>query len=536
MFENMTLGKKIISSFIVVIVVFAAITIYQVVEMFRLMDLQDEGAGRARDAVTLLEAKTNAVNVYTVFADAIINQDLAAARRDFDQLREVARKDMQTVAKLVDTEREVELQREFEKHYTAYLDLFDQRLWPALNRENVSTEELQEIDGAIDGIRGQTIEPLTKIVVSLQGEMDEGDERFDAVARRTFMISLTVSMLGILLSLVLSWLVTRAITKPLNRIIAGMSNAATQVSGASGQVSSASQTLAEGTSEQAASLEETTSTLEEMAAMIRQNAENAKQAEIISGEARAFAEKGSSAMERMSGSIGEIKAASDETAKIIKTIDEIAFQTNLLALNAAVEAARAGDAGRGFAVVAEEVRNLAQRSAEAAKNTTELIEGSREKSEQGVNVAGEVEQSLREIQSATLKVNDLVGEVSEASNEQAQGIEQVNGAMVQMDQVTQSNAASAEETAAASEELAAQSEELGSMMTQLGRMVGIDARGRGGNGNGNTRKQPGAVARIKAVENVRSESTKSLKEKIVSAAGPTAMGNLSDSDFQDIKS
>jgi methyl-accepting chemotaxis protein len=177
-------------------------------------------------------------------------------------------------------------------------------------------------------------------------------------------------------------------------------------------------------------------------------------------------------MGRMSTAIEDIKKSSDETAKIIKTIDEIAFQTNLLALNAAVEAARAGEAGKGFAVVAEEVRNLAQRSAEAARNTADMIEGSVKNADNGVTISGEVATLLDEIAGNNGKVNDLVGEIAAASNEQAQGIDQINTAVGQMDQVTQSNAANAEESASASEELSAQAEALSGMVVQLQSMVG----------------------------------------------------------------
>lgn len=175
-------------------------------------------------------------------------------------------------------------------------------------------------------------------------------------------------------------------------------------------------------------------------------------------------------MVRMSEAINRIKGSSDQTAKIIKTIDEIAFQTNLLALNAAVEAARAGDAGKGFAVVAEEVRNLAQRSAEAAKSTAALIEESQQNANNGVAVSGEVGGILSQIVESVQKLAQLIGEVSAASEEQSKGIEQIGTAVTQMDKLTQANAANAEESASASEELAAQARELGDMVKVL---VGI---------------------------------------------------------------
>lgn len=274
---------------------------------------------------------------------------------------------------------------------------------------------------------------------------------------------------------VLGYLLTRTIASyiktPINRVIAGLTSVSDQVSSAANQVASSGQNLASGSSEQAASLEETSATLEEIATMTRQNADNTKDANTLSGEASAFADKGVDAMTRMGQAIQDIKGASDETAKIIKNIDEIAFQTNLLALNAAVEAARAGDAGRGFAVVAEEVRNLAQRSAEAAKNTSEMIEDSQKKADNGVSVGGEVEGSLQEINGSIADVNTLIKEVAQASNEQAKGLEQVSAALAQMDEVTQSNAASAEENSASSEELTSQAQILQTVVENLATMI-----------------------------------------------------------------
>ncbi len=265
---------------------------------------------------------------------------------------------------------------------------------------------------------------------------------------------------------------TRSITGPIRRVIAGLTDGAEQVASASTQVSSASQSLAEGASQQAAAIEETSSSLEEMSSMTRQNAENAQQANGLMGESKRIIDMANESMGQLAGSMEEITRASEETSKIIKTIDEIAFQTNLLALNAAVEAARAGEAGAGFAVVADEVRNLAMRAAEAAKNTADLIEGTVKKVKDGSDLMTRTNQAFQQVAGSAGKVAELVGEITAASSEQAQGIDQINRAVSEMDKVTQQNAANAEESAAASEEMNAQAESMKEMVGELVVMVG----------------------------------------------------------------
>ena len=239
---------------------------------------------------------------------------------------------------------------------------------------------------------------------------------------------------------------------------------ADQIASASGQIGTGAQSLAQGTSQQASSLEKVASSLQEMTAMTRQNSANAKEARAIAEATKTSAENGVGSMQRLSAAMNLIKKSSDDTAKIIKTIDEIAFQTNLLALNAAVEAARAGEAGKGFAVVAEEVRNLAMRSAEAAKNTADMIEGSVKNAENGVNINQEVMKNLEEINGHAKRVSEVMAEIAAASDQQSQGVGQVNSAMEQMNQLTQQNAANSEESASASEQLSAQAQEMRAMV------------------------------------------------------------------------
>ena len=294
------------------------------------------------------------------------------------------------------------------------------------------------------------------------------------------------------------------VTGHLNQAIESLANSSQSVDGAAQQLSASSQDLAMGASDQAASLEETSSILQELTATVQENSETAKDLDEKARRVQDIARQGAGAMKNMIDMIEEIKTASDDTAKIIKTIDEIAFQTNLLALNAAVEAARAGDAGKGFAVVAEEVRNLAKRSADAAKDTNELIQTSQEKSELGVSASGSVDDALNQVTQQINEMVTLVRQVAGASRDQTDGINQINTTVGRLGETTQNSAAAAQETSSASGQLVGMVETLNHIVEDLIVVV------HGGNRNGTSHVTAELPTGSEALEGVDGEEQQLL--------------------------
>ncbi len=319
----------------------------------------------------------------------------------------------------------------------------------------------------------ESVTALSRFVFDLSNRNGEATQGIlDRNLRTTLVLSTVIAGLALLAVGLVQWLSVR-LNRHLGHISGTLSSVAQDMLGRAADFTATSTRLADGASQQAASIEETSASLVEITSMTRRNADAANNAKQIAGETRAAVDNGTAGMERMTGAMDGIKASSAEISKIIRTIDEIAFQTNILALNAAVEAARAGSAGAGFAVVAEEVRALAQRSATAARETAGKIEVALQKSDEGARTSAEVAAMLTQIVEQVRRMDTLVGDIATASGEQSLGLEQITKAMSEMDQVTQSNAASAEESASAAHELSAQSTLLGESVQRFNAFTGI---------------------------------------------------------------
>ena len=329
---------------------------------------------------------------------------------------------------------------------------------------------LKEIQHAAEARMLETARGVQKICDEVRADLKA---KMVAQITSSMRIMIMGALTAILFGVCVSFLIVRGITRVLSSAITGLNQGAFQVAAASEEISKSSQFLAQGACEQAASIEQTSASLEEVSSMTRSNARTAVQANEFIQTTNTETENANESMDVLILSMTEISKAGEETAKIIKTIDEIAFQTNLLALNAAVEAARAGEAGAGFAVVAEEVRNLAMRAALAAGSTAELIEDITKKVTEGTDRVSKTHAAFARVAEGSKKLVALMGEITVASNEQAQGLEQVNVAVSEMDKVVQHNAANAEQSASASEELSVQAQQMKSMVNQLVALVGV---------------------------------------------------------------
>jgi len=437
--KNWNIGKRITFGFcavLVMILILGAFTLRQISTVRAQFNLVADTAVPALKHIADVDTRAQEIQglVYKHIYSPN-NDDMAKLEGIMEAEHQKNSEDMAAYEKLVDDGNTRQLLEKLKTARNKYWDMRNE----IIKASHAATNA--EASSALCAHARADFDPLMADYLKILDQMSETETRAVADASTATAATIRSSNLGVscgvvgalLIGSFLAYFIVRGLNRVLSRVSRAIGDGAEQVVSAAGQVGSSSQSLAEGASEQAASIEETSSSLEEMSSMTKRNADNSQQANNIAKQTRAAADKGVADMTAMSAAMGDIKQSSDDVAKIIKTIDEIAFQTNILALNAAVEAARAGEAGMGFAVVADEVRNLAQRSAQAAKETASRIEGAITKTAQGVQLSIKVSEALNEIVTKARQMDELAAGVASASSEQAQGIGQVNAAVGQMD-------------------------------------------------------------------------------------------------------
>jgi len=488
MLNNFKIGQRLFGGFFLVIAIFVASTTFQIVQLGNLTDLQDEGAGRAEDAMTIKDMNAWVESIYAVIGDSVINRNLDETRADLDTIKKQAMENKQKISDMSDTDAEHAEARKYAEALDLYLGKFENELIPLVeNGADKNMTQIRKVDGELDEIRDVVLDSLHFIDKSMSEESREADREFDGVGKTMITTVISILIVTLILSFSLALFITRSITKPLGELVnvtdsvsqgdmtvevnvigkdevagvmnsmntmveklrhvVGEINSATEnISSSSAQVSSTAQSLSQAASEQAASVEETSASLEEMESSITQNADNAKVTDQISSTVATKAEDGGKAVKNTVDAMRDI-------AERISMIEDIAYKTNLLALNAAIEAARAGEHGKGFAVVADEVRKLAERSQTAAQEISDTAANSVKVAEQAGNMIMEIVPDIQ-------KTAQLVQEIAAASDEQSSGIGQMSTSVTQVDKASQQNAASSEELASTAEEMAIQAESL----------------------------------------------------------------------------
>jgi methyl-accepting chemotaxis protein len=498
---NLTIKGKLILNILAAIFAVGSLIAITEIGLTDLAELQDMGAQRATDSSDGYEAAAIGAEMYQVIADTIINRNLAESAKDWAEIKQESLKDMDHMAEMADTAEEERWAEEARQAINGMIGLYENKLLPMLKSDGENWAQIRQLDGEIDDEAAKINQSMQQFAASMNEEAKEADAEFDATGKSTIRNALIVGVIILALLIALSIWILFSITRPLqlalevagavakgdltqrievtsndevgklmqalkdmNESLAGIvgevRNSTESITTASQEIAQGNADLSQRTEEQASSLEETASSMEELTSTVRQNAENAKQANQLATNASDVAVKGGKVVGEVVETMASISTSSKKIVDIISVIEGIAFQTNILALNAAVEAARAGEQGRGFAVVAGEVRNLAQRSAAAAKEIKTLIDDSVDKVDSGSKQVDQAGATMQEIVQAVKRVTDIMSEISAASQEQGAGIEQVNTAIVQMDEVTQQNAALVEEAAAAAEAMQEQAEAL----------------------------------------------------------------------------
>lgn len=470
-FSSWKLSRKLAAALGLIIFIFVGSGIFSNLNLNKLGSIQDEGAHRFTASQKIGNVLTRMEGFYAIVGDSVINRNLAEARKDLTAFKIEAEADIKLIHELVDTPEETKQAEEFEKAYRLYIEIFETKMIPAVEKTTEIDQSIRDIDEMIDTQRDNTRKPLQNIATSLQKESEEGDKNFDMIFRSTRAWNIAIALIGSLMSLMIAIVLSKYLTSSLRAVTQVLANGSTEVTEASSEVAKAAQALSSASTETAASIEETVASLEQLSKMVVLNTNNSKEAANLSQESSHFAAAGDQEMAQLVAAINEISNSSRKMSDIITVIDDIAFQTNLLALNASVEAARAGEQGKGFAVVADAVRTLAQRSANSAKEIDSLIKDSAQKIETGTNIAGKSRDTLKTIVNSIKKSSALSNEIAAASVEQSHSLEQISKAMVQLDQATQSNAASAEQAAATSQELSMQSEVLRKTVLSLTEIV-----------------------------------------------------------------
>ncbi|RED58009.1 methyl-accepting chemotaxis protein [Cohnella lupini] len=501
-FYNMKIGKKLILSFILVALLAGTVGVIGITNLKKIDDKYTDLYNQFGVSVgDLGKVGMNFHHSRALVRNVLLYEDVA--KRD-EAISNISKYDEEIQASLADFKKSIQTDdtlakfNELESALTEYDKIRDQVILAGQSGRTDEGMRLLDVGAAHSDEATGLINTLFEEKNSLGAERAE---EYGQLANTTIMTMVAVVIAAMIAAVGLGLFISRIISNPIkklvesanriadgdlnleivattkdevgvlsdafgkmtnnmNEVLSNIQTASEQVSTGARQVSESSMVLSQGAAEQASSVEQLTASLQEISAQTRLNAENATLANTLSEQAKENAVQGNSRMREMLTAMEDINTSSGSISKIIKVIDEIAFQTNILALNAAVEAARAGQHGKGFAVVAEEVRNLAARSANAAKETTDMIEGSIRKVEDGTRIAKDTAIALDHIVDGVAKVASLVGNISIASSEQASGVSQINQGIMQVSQVVQTNSATSEESAAASEELTGQAEML----------------------------------------------------------------------------